>query len=142
MISDYRIVMSYNCLINHRDCHNGNWGYIKSVDGTFHISHIFDLEGSLDENVEEIREIYVGDIWSTGNNIDSELLRELLKDEICRERVAKFLELDIENVFSHVRLSKGISIPDDKKKRVKDVIIKEQNIIRDVIKEIEREEGR
>lgn len=142
LISDYRIVMAYNCLINHRDCHNGNWGYIKSEDGTFHISHIFDLEGSLDENIEEIREIYVGNIWSTGNNIDSDLLRELLKDETCRKRVAKFLELDIENVFSHVRLSKGISIPDDKKKRVKDVISKEQNIIRDVIKEIEREESR
>lgn len=142
-VSEYRIFMSFACLINHRDCHNGNWGYIKSEDGTFRMAHIFDLEGCLDENVNEIRDVYIGESFSTGvNNIDSDLLRELLKDETCRKRVATFLDLDIENVFSHVRISKGISIPDVKKKRVREVIIKEKRIIRDVIQELERQEGR
>ena len=140
LITDYRVVMAYNCLINHRDCHNGNWGYIKDKNGKYKISHIFDLEGSLDENELDIRAIYVGDIYSgTGENIDAALLKELLKDEACRDRVRSFLRLNIEMVFNNVFLSKGIVIPKKKKDAVRKIIMQEKDIIRESIMKIDRD---
>ena len=141
LITDYRVVMAYNCLINHRDCHNGNWGYVKTEDGDFRIAHIFDLEGSLDENVHNIRAIYVGNHYSSGeNNIDNEILKELLKDKKCRERVHTFLDLDMKNVFKNVKISKGINISWPKRKKVMDVINNEKQIIEEVERELDRDE--
>ena len=141
LISDYRMVMAYNCLINHRDCHNGNWGYIKGEDGEYRISHIFDLEGSLDENTSDIRAIFVGENYTfSGNNIDEFILDEVLKDPKCRERVKDFLKLDLQKVFRNVNLSKRITIPKAKKQRVMRVLEKEKLIFREAIDRAENGE--
>ncbi|MBR2588228.1 MAG: hypothetical protein IKD77_03355 [Bacilli bacterium] len=140
LISDYRIVMAYNCFINHRDCHNGNWGYIKDANGEYKISHIFDLEGSLDENNSDIRAIFVGDKSSFyGSNIDEFLLEELLEDKKCRDRVKDFLNLNLQKVFRNVTLSKRITIPKAKQCKVMKVIEKEKQIFSSIIEKFENE---
>ena len=137
LISDYRTVMAYNCFINHRDCHNGNWGFIKKKDGDYKISHIFDLEGSLDENVHQIREIYVGDVYSEADkNIDKELLMELLKDERCRAKVMEFNRLNLFRVYSNINISKGVRISQDKQRKVEEVITREKLILEETLRQI------
>lgn len=137
LISDYRTIMAFNCLINHRDCHNGNWGFIKDENGKYKMAHIFDLEGSLDENKKQIRAIYIGNSYSgDGTNIDKELLRNLLQDEVCRERMKELYYLNMNKVYNNVKLSKGITISKSKKESVNRVINKEKAIFESVFKEI------
>ena len=133
LVSDYRTVMAFNCFINHRDCHNGNWGFIKKADGEYKISHIFDLEGCLDENINCIRAIYIGDEYSEpGKNIDYSLLMNLMEDEKCREKMKEIFLLDLNKVFANVNISKGISISKKKQVDVIRVIGKEKQIFDEV----------
>lgn len=142
LITDYRVVMAYNCFINHRDCHNGNWGYIKKANGEYKISHIFDLEGSLDENINEIRAINVGDNYSApNNNIDESIFIELFKDKKCRERVRGFFNLNLAKVFRNVSISKGITISKAKQSKVTKVIQKEKDILTKVLMNIQKKEN-
>lgn len=139
LISDYRIIMAYNCFINHRDGHNGNWGFVKNKNGDYKIAPIFDLEGSLDENVNNIRAVYIGDIFSgMGVNIDKHLFMHLLQDKKCKEKVQYFFTLSMSKVFDNVSISKGITISDNKKQRVTRVIRKEQEILFKVLKQINK----
>ena len=139
LISDYRIIMAYNCFINHRDGHNGNWGFVKNKNGDYKIAPIFDLEGSLDENVNNIRAVYIGDIFSgMGVNIDKHLFMHLLQDKKCKEKVQDFFTLSMSKVFDNVSISKGITISDNKKQRVTRVIRKEQEILFKVLKQINK----
>ena len=139
LVSDYRIIMAFNCFINHRDCHNGNWGFIKKADGEYKISHIFDLEGSLDENVNCIRAIYIGDEYSEpGKNIDYSLLMNLMEDEKCREKMKEIFLLDLNKVFANVNISKGISISKKKQVDVISVIGREKQIFDEVYRNINK----
>lgn len=137
LISDYRTVMAFNCFINHRDCHNGNWGYIKQADGKFKIAHIFDLEGALTENTHHIRAIYVGDDME-----DDKILHELLKDNKTRKKVASFLDLDMEQVFLNVYLSKGFIVPNNMKSETRKLIGQQKGILQNVINQIDKEQNK
>ena len=137
LVSDYRTIMAFNCFINHRDCHNGNWGYIKQANGKFKIAHIFDLEGSLLENIHHIRAIYVGDYME-----DDKILYELLKDKKTRKKVASFLDLDMEQVFLNVYVSKGFIVPNDMKVETQKLIGEQKCILQNVIKQIDKDEKR
>ena len=142
LISDYRTVMAFNCFINHRDCHNGNWGFIKKADGDYKISHIFDLEGCLDENTKQIRAIYIGDVFSgTGENIDESLLQELFKDKRCREKMQQIFYLDMDKVFMNIFISKGITIPKKKQVDVIRVISREKQIFAETMRKLALQES-
>lgn len=135
LISDYKIIMAFNCFINHRDCHNGNWGFIKDKSGNYKISHIFDLEGSLSENKHHIRAIYIGDSMD-----DEILLRYLLQDKKVREKSKDFLRLNMNEVYSRILYSKGIAVPENMQHEINELIIKQKNIFRELIMKIEDQE--
>lgn len=133
LISDYRLIMVYNCFINHRDCHNGNWGYIKNKDGDFKIAHIFDLEGSLCENIHHIRAIYVGDYMD-----DEHIYDELLQDDNVRKRANQFLYLNMRNVMNKVVVSKGVYVPFSKRNATYDLIENQKKVLEKAIIKIEK----
>lgn len=139
LISDYRVIMAFNCFINHRDCHNGNWGFIKNANGEYKISHIFDLEGSLDENTNYIRAIHIGDVFSvTGENIDESILMNLFQDNKCKEKMQEIFSLNLNKVFMNINILKGITIPKKKQVDVIRIISKEKQIFEEVFRKISR----
>lgn len=134
LISDYRLIMTYNCFINHRDCHNGNWGYTKNKDGKFKIAHIFDLEGSLCENIHNIRAIYVGDYMD-----DEHIYNELLQDDNVRKKAKQFLYLNMRNVMNRVFISKGVYVPFPKRNATYNLIENQKKTLEKAIIKIERD---
>ncbi len=139
IIDKYKSIMLFHIFINSRDEHNGNWGIIEGQNNTFDFTPIYDLEGGLAENKLKIRPIYIGDKYD-----DEAMLEFLLKSDKVMEYANTLLNIDMDKVYEDINKRKKITIPEDRKKEVNDVIekskIKLQKVLNIIKKEKEEEQ--
>ena len=133
IITKYKCNMLYNIFINSRDGHNGNWGVIRTPDNKFRYAPIFDLEGGLAENYQNIRATYIGDTY----NDDNAMLQYLLKDEKVKNYANKLLSINMDEVYDSVMKRKKVTIPNEDQIAVNEVIKSSKEKIRTIIKLME-----
>ena len=73
---------------------------------------------------------------------DDKILHELLKDNKTRKKVASFLDLDMEQVFLNVYLSKGFIVPNNMKSETRKLIGQQKGILQNVINQIDKEQNK
>lgn len=139
IIDEYKSMMLFHIFINSRDEHNGNWGVIEGQNNKFDFAPIYDLEGGLAENELKIRPISI-----KGKYDDEAMLKFLLESNKVMEYANALLNIDMDKVYEDINKKKKITIPEETKKEVNDVIekskIKLQKVLNIVKKEKKQEQ--